>query len=160
MSNSKKGKIKRNARRKNRSSSLDTSDFSFVKCPVAGLIHFKTKKFKNGIYMFDSIDFFATDINHESFEMKGLRFDENGGWYDPNAKITKYYGKNVFEACMEYAVDRAINDCLYLSLAIFGQKRPAKFAMTISHDEIVEMMKKKTDCPVVLVDKENHMKIA
>ena len=112
------------------------------------------------MYMFDSIGFFVTDINHKCFEVKGLRFDLDEGWYDPNADTPKYYGKDVYEACMGYAVDRAMKDGLYLGLAIFGQKRPAEHVLRLSHSEIVRMMKEKTGLSVMLIDEKRNMKIA
>ena len=135
-------------------------DFGFVECPVAGLVHFKTEKIKNGLHMFDSIDFFVTDINHECFEIKGLRFDQDEGWYDPNADSLKFYGKDVYDACMEYAVDRAMKDSLYLGVAHFGQERPVKVVLKMSHSEIIKMMKEKTGQSVVIIDENNNKKIA
>ena len=151
-------KKRRASKKRNRSNEM--KDFWFVECPIAGLFHFKTGKIKCGMYMFDSIDFYVTDINHECFEIKGLRFDLDKGWYDPNANTPKYYGKDVYEACMEYAVDRAIEDGLYLGLAICGQRIPAEFVLRLSHSKIIKMMKERTGKSVMIFDEHRNMKIA
>lgn len=133
-------KVKRkNIRRKRTSSSTETKDFAFIDCPVAGATFSKTRK-GNSLHMFDRIGFFATDITKKSFEVEGLSFDKDKGWYDANVDIPKYYGKGVYDACMEYAVDKAISDNLFLKLAIFGKKRPALSVLMLSRSEIAKRL--------------------
>ena len=134
---------RKNSSKKRRNSSVNRKDFTFIECPIAGLINFKSGKIKNGMYMFDSIDFFATDTNQECFEIEGLRFDHEKGWYDVNETFPKYYGKDVYEACIDYAVDRAIKDNLYLGIAIFGKKRPAEFVLMLNRSEFVSRLEDK-----------------
>ena len=156
-----KARSKKKRRSEKRASfSVNTKNFAFVECPIGGLYKFEKGKIKNGMYLFDSIDFLVLDINHECFEIKGLRFDVDEGWYDPNADVPKYYGKDVCDACMEYAVDRAIRDHLYLGLALLGQKRPVEFTLRLSHSDIVEMMKEKTGQSILLIDEKRNMKVA
>ena len=134
-----KRKRKKSNRRKGSGSTVKET-FAFIDCDVAGLLNFRTEKINNGMHMFDSIDFYATDTNQECFEVEGLRFEVGIGWYDPDSVVSKHYGTDVYTACIEYAVDRAIRDNLYLGLAMLGQKRPADFVMRLSHSEIVERL--------------------
>lgn len=159
MSKSKRSSKKRNASRKRRSGSNNVKDFAFIDCPIGGAIFSKTMN-GNGLHVFDRISFWAVDIDANNFETEGLSFDQGKGWYDPNAEIPKYYGQNVYEACMEYAVDRGIEDSLYLGLAYLGQKRSTRFVLRLDHSEIIKRMKDKTGCQIVVVDEKLNMKIA
>ena len=162
MSKSKRSSKKRAVSRNRRDchNEMKMKQCGFVECSVAGLLHFTTETAKNGLYMFDSIDFCVTDTNHKCFEVEGLRFEADNGWYDPNVDIPKYYGMDVYKACMDYAVDRGIRDGLYLGLALLGQKRPAGYVLRLSHSEIVRMIKERLDAPIVLIDEKGNKKIA
>lgn len=121
---------------------MNGNEIVFIKCPVAGAVHIKEGK-RNGLHVFDSISFVARDANDNSYEIEGLLFDEEKGWYESDAVIPKYYGKGVYAACVNYAVDMAIRDNLLLQLAIFGKERPAKAVLTISHSETVQRLNAK-----------------
>lgn len=139
MSHSRRSRKKRKATRKRRNCSTKTDDFGFIDCPVAGAVFVETRK-GNCLYVFDSIGFVATDIHGKSFEIEGLIFDQEKGWYDSNEVIPKYYGKSVYPACNEYAADIAIRDDLLLGLALFGRERPAKGVLMLSRDEIIKRL--------------------
>lgn len=141
-----KVKRKKVSRKRIRSSS-GIKDFAFVDCPVAGAIVIETKK-GNYLHVFDSIGFMAKYLTKESFEIEGLVFDQEKGWYDADAVIPKYYGKDVYAACNDYAVDRAIRDNLFLQLAIFGKKRPAECVLILSRSEIIKRLESR-GCIVV-----------
>lgn len=132
-------KAKRKNIRRRISNSTKIKDFAFIDCPVAGSIVFKTRK-GNCLHMFDRIDFFARDVADKIFEVEGLSFDKDKGWYDANVDNPKYYGKGVYDACMEYAVDKAIRDNLLLTIAIFGKERPARTVLMLSHSEIAKQL--------------------
>jgi len=133
--------------KKRRTSSTGIKDFCFVDCPVAGAAFIETEK-SNRLYMFDSIDFIATDQTDNCFDVEGLRFDQNRGWYEKDAVVPKYYGKGVYNACMEYAVDRAMRDNLYLGVALLGKERPGKVVLKLSHSEIVSRLESRGCCVV------------
>ena len=137
MSRSRRKKV---GRKKNSNSVGRIKESNFINCPEAGLLNFKTETIRNGMFMFDSIGFTAKDMENKIYEIRGLLFDQEKGWYEADALIPKYYGKDVYEACIEYAADRALNDHILLLVALFGQKRPADFAMMINRDEIVRRL--------------------
>ena len=139
MSKSTRSKLKNSRKRSGRRSSQEIKDFSFIDCPFAGAISFKKNK-GCSLHVFDSIDFMGTDANQNCFEIKGLVFNEKRGWYEKNAVIPKYYGKKVYSACLDFAVDKAVRDNMYLGVAIFGKERPAKSALVLSQSEIVRRM--------------------
>ena len=124
-------------------------NFAFIKCSAAGAVSFKTKK-GNRLHMFDSIGFLAKDINEKSFEIEGLNFDQEKGWYDASAVNPKYYGKEVYAACIDYAADKAISDSLVLQLAFFGKAKPIKCILLLSYSEIVRQLENRgyTVCPM------------
>ncbi len=132
-------KAKKRISGRNRRNSTQKQDFGFVDFPAGGALFYKSDK-GNCLHVFDNIGFMAIDMSGKSFEIEGLVFDTERGWYDANADIPKYYGKSVYSACMDYAVDRAISDNWYLQLAIFGKKRPAESAMLISYDDLVSRL--------------------
>lgn len=131
-------KSKRKRIRKRNVGSGKMDDFAFINCPIAGAVLFKSKE-GNSLHVFDSIGFMVTDNNNKCFEIEGLVFDKEKGWYDVNEVIPKYYGKEVYPACLDYAVDRAIRDNLYLGLAHFGKERPVRTVLRLSRDEIVRL---------------------
>ena len=150
-------KKSRRSRRKMGSSNIDK--FGFADCPTGGAVVIKTRK-GNRLYVFDSIDFMATDTKGKCFEVEGLSFDQEKGWFDANIIFTKYYGKNVYEACLEYAVDIAIRDNLYLGLAIFGKQRSAKVFLRVSHSKITERLEKEYGYTVVIKDGKGNRVVA
>ena len=120
---------------KRRMGSSKMDSLGFIDCPTGGAVAMKRKN-GNRLHVFNSIGFTATDTKGKCFDVDGLSFDQEKGWFDANVVIPKYYGKKVYEACLEYAVDIAIRDNLYLGLAFLGKERPAKAALVISHNEV------------------------
>ena len=126
---------RRKCRKKRRINSKRMKHFNFVDCPAGGAIVVRTKK-GNYLHVFDNIGFMATDIYGRSFEIEGLIFDQEKGWFDANAVAPKFYSKNVYSACIDYATDIAITENLHLGIALFGKERPAKCAFVLGQGRI------------------------
>lgn len=138
MSKNKSKKVSRKRR-----SLMTKKNITFIECPVAGAMVVKTNK-GNRLHVFDCIGFMAKDANNNYFDIEGLVFHQEKGWYEAKAAVPKYYGKNVYSACHDYAVDIAIRDNLFLGIALLGSERPAKSALVLSHSEVVQRMQNRS----------------